>query len=114
MTAPARQAAWRLTRKPAQCLARPTRPKPTFRQRLGAHCHFAELVGFIGQRRLAVAAPFLLKPHHLRVRALLTRNLCAAKEVEFEQKVIGRAPLGWRRQRRQAGLPDVFRPARTE
>ena len=88
--------------------------KAALDQRFGARRGKAGFVGLVGQRRLVLAASFLLQADDLFVFAVRLLDRFAAAEVEVEQPVIGRAPLRRRRERREPGLADVFQAARPE
>ena len=114
MTAPPRQARRRFARQPAQRIAGRLSRKAALDQGFGARRGKAGFVGLVGQRRLVLAASFLLQADDLFVFAVRPFDRFAATEVEVEQPVIGRAPLRRWRERRKPGLADVFQAARPE
>ena len=114
MAAPPRQPCRRLARQPAQRVAGGGLRKAALDQRFRARRGKPGFVGFIGQRRLVLAASFLLQADRLLVFALRPLDRLAAAEMDIEQPVIGRAPLRRWRERRKSGLADVFEAARPE
>ena len=114
MTASPRQPRRRFAREAAQRIAGRAVRKAALDQRFGARRGKPGFVGFVGQRRLVLAASFLLQADGLFVFALRLLDRLAAAEVDVEQPVIGRAPLRRRRERRKPGLADVLQAARPE
>ncbi len=87
-------------------------PKRRSDQGLRAHRHFTGSAGLIGERRFVLAT----LPSFLEADDVLRRRPRSARESPRrrrkwmpEQPVVGRAPLGRRRERRQSGLADVSR-----
>ncbi len=114
VTAPPRQAGRRFARQLAQRVDGRIPRKATLDQGFRARRGKAGFVDLVGQRRLVLAASFLLQADDLFVFALSLFDRFAATEVEVEQPVIGRAPLRGGSKRRESGPSDMFDGARPE
>ena len=114
VAAPPRQARRRLARQFSQGIAGRACREAAFDQRLGAGRDKSGLVGFVGQQRFVLAASFLLQANHFLIFRAGVIDRFAADEMDVEQPVVGRAPLGRRGERRQSGQANGFEAARTQ
>ena len=114
MAAPPRQSGRGLARQFSQGIAGRACREAAFDQRLGAGRGKSGLVGFVGQQRFVLAAAFLLQANHFLIFRARMIDRFAAEEMDVEQPVVGRAPLGRRGERRQSCEADGFHAARAQ
>ncbi len=114
MPAPPRQSGQGLARESAQGVAGRACREAAFDQRFGAGGDKSGLVGFVGQQRFVLAASFLLQANHFLIFRARVIDRFAADEMDVEQPVVGRAPLGRRGERRQSCEADGFHAARAQ
>ena len=114
MAAPPRQSGRGLARQFSQGIAGRACREAAFDQRLGAGRDKSGLVGFVGQQRFVLAASFLLQANHFLIFRARMVDRFAAEEMDVEQPVVGRAPLGRRGERCQSCEADGFHAARAQ
>ena len=109
IAAPLRQPGRCLAGEPAQRLVTISEAEAALDQCFRAGGGLPGFIGFVRQRRLAVATLLLLHAHDVVVvLGVAGSRLVLAEEMNAKQRVIGAMALGRRGQHGEAGAADVF------